>query len=147
MISGLTLFLTPTGWLLLSLQEIAAVSYGVSVCFWNIISTQLPSLKQTFTPVTRLIWSLSSQLSETWICLVCPVWWIWIVTRYFPGMNSFAVACTMSLQFFFFCIYYCCCGWAWCCLYIDANSALLGRAVNKEWVILRWLLVNQSPNE
>jgi hypothetical protein len=25
-----------------------------------------------------------------------------------------------------------CCGWAWCCLYFDANSALLGGASDKE---------------
>ena len=25
-----------------------------------------------------------------------------------------------------------CCGWAWCCLYFDANSTLLGRVADKE---------------
>ena len=27
-----------------------------------------------------------------------------------------------------------CCGWAWCCLYFDANSALLGGVADKELV-------------
>ena len=26
------------------------------------------------------------------------------------------------------------CGWAWCCLYFDANSTLLGGVADKEWV-------------
>ena len=25
-----------------------------------------------------------------------------------------------------------CCGWAWCCLYFDANFPLLGRVVDKK---------------
>ena len=25
-----------------------------------------------------------------------------------------------------------CCGWAWCCLYFDANSALLGGALDNK---------------
>jgi hypothetical protein len=30
-----------------------------------------------------------------------------------------------------------CCQWAWCYLYVDANSALLGGVSDKESVILR----------